>query len=341
MIAVAQSRSRMNKRKGIAVRTTLVLPAALAALLAAPLTASAQAYPNRPVRIVVPFPAGGGADIFARLVGKKFTETLGQQFVADNRAGASGIIGCEIVARAAPDGYTLLLGTTGTHTTNPAVFQKLPYDSLKDFAPVSLIAESPFVLLVHPSLPVKTVPELIALAKRQPGQLTYGSSGVGSSSHLGFELFNLMAGINTVHVPYKGLPPATADTIAGNLTMTWDSVTASSPFIKTGRVRALGIGSAKRSALLPELPTIAEAGLPGYELGSWYGLFAPANTPSEIVRLLHGEVVKSLTSNGMKEQFAALGAEPIGNSPEQFTAVLQRDLAKWAKVARQANVKTE
>lgn len=307
----------------------------------APATASAQAYPSRPVRIVVPFPAGGGADIFARLVGRKLTDSLGQQFVSDNRAGASGIIGCEIAARAAPDGYTLLLGTTGTHSTNPAVYRKLPYDALKDFAPVSLVAESPFVLLVHPSLPVKTVRELIALARKLPGQLTYGSSGVGSSSHLGFELFNLMAGIKAVHVPYKGLPPATADTIAGNLTMTWDSVTASGPFIKAGRVRALGIGSAKRSALLPDTPTISEAGLPGYELGSWYGVFAPANTPQDVVRLLHREVVKSLTSNGMKDQFAALGAEPIGSTPEEFTAVLQRDLAKWAKVARDANVKAE
>ncbi len=193
------------------MRTCLVLLTAVTGLAALPCTASAQAYPNRPVRIVVPFPAGGGADIFARLVGKKLSETMGQQFVADNRAGASGIIGCELVARAAPDGYTLLLGTTGTHSTNPVVYRKLPYDALKDFAPVSLVAESPFVLLVHPSLPVKNVRELIALAKRQPGQLTYGSSGVGSSSHLGFELFNLMAGIKAVHVPYKGLPPATAD----------------------------------------------------------------------------------------------------------------------------------
>ncbi|HWI13484.1 MAG TPA: tripartite tricarboxylate transporter substrate binding protein, partial [Burkholderiales bacterium] len=311
----------------------VVALALIACGLLAPSAFGQGGYPNRPVRIVVPFPAGGGADIFARLVGKKLSESLAQQFVSDNRAGASGIIGCEIVAKAPPDGYTLLLGTTGTHATNPAVYRKLPYDALKDFAPVSLVAESPFVLLVHPSLPVKNVRELIALAKREPGKLTYGSSGIGSSSHLGFALFNLMAGIETVHVPYKGLPPATADTIAGNLTMTWDSITASSPFIRAGRVRALGIGSAKRSPLLPELPTIAEAALPGYELGSWYGMFAPAGTPADIVRQLHGETVKALTSGGMKEQFAALGAEPIGSTPDEFTAVLQRDLAKWEKVA--------
>jgi len=312
-----------------------------AALLAAITSAPAQTYPAKPVRIVVPFPAGGGTDIFARLIGKKLAESFGQQFVIDNRVGASGIIGSELVARAAPDGYTLLMGTTGTHATNPVVFAKLPYDALKDYAPVALVAESPFVLLVHPSVPVKNVRELIALAKRQPGALTYGSSGVGSSSHLGFELFNLLAGIRTLHVPYKGLPPATADTIAGNLTMTWDSVTASGPFIKAGRVRALGIGSAKRSALLPELPTIAEAGLPGYELGSWYGLLAPANTPPEIVRTLHRDTIKGLAGNDLKDQFAALGAEPIGSTPEAFTTTLQRDLAKWAKVAKAANVRAE
>jgi tripartite-type tricarboxylate transporter receptor subunit TctC len=304
-------------------------------------TLAQQLYPNRAVRFVVPFPAGGGTDIFARLIGKRLSETMGQQFVIDNRAGASGIIGCEQVARAPGDGYTLLMGTTGTHTTNPAVFTKLPYHPLKDFTPVSLVAESPFVLLVHPSLPVSNVAELVALAKRRPGELTYGSSGVGSSSHLGFELFNMMAGITTVHVPYKGLPPATADTIAGNLTMTWDSITASGPFIRSGRVRALGIGSAKRSPLLPDLPTIAEAGLPGYELGSWYGIFAPAGTPAEIVRRLHTEILRALESNGMKEHFTALGAQPIGSTPEEFALVLQRDLEKWARVAREANVKNE
>ena len=324
------------------MRAAVIAAAALCAVHAG--TAGAQTaanYPVKPVRFVVPFVAGGPTDIQGRMLGEKLSQRLGQQFVIDNRVGASGIIGSELVARAAPDGYTLLMGTTGTHATNPVVFAKLPYDALKDYAPVSLVAESPFVLLVHPSVPVKNVRELIALAKRQPGALTYGSSGVGSSSHLGFELFNLLAGIRTLHVPYKGLPPATADTIAGNLTMTWDSVTASGPFIKAGRVRALGIGSAKRSALLPELPTIAEAGLPGYELGSWYGLLAPANTPPEIVRTLHRDTIKGLAGNDLKDQFAALGAEPIGSTPEAFTTNLQRDLAKWAKVAKAANVRAE
>ena len=300
-----------------------------------------QAYPTKPIRFIVPFPAGGGADIFARLVGRKLGENMGQTFVVDNRAGASGIIGCELVARSAPDGYTLLMGTTGTHTTNPAVFPKLPYDSLKDFAPISLVAESPFVLLVHPSLPVGNVKELIAFAKARPGQLTYASSGTGSSSHLGFELFNLMAGIKGIHVPYKGLPPATLDTISGYVTMTWNSITASAPYIKNKQLRALGIGSTKRSALMPEIPTISEAGLKGFELGSWYGMFAPAGTSPEIVRRLRSEVVKAITDPSLREQFVALSAEPVGSTPEEFMAVLQRDLVKWAKVARQANVKAE
>ena len=304
--------------------------------------ASAQTkYPTKPVRLVIPFSAGGGADIFARLIGRKLQDTLGQTFVSDNRAGASGIIGCEMVARSSPDGYTLLLGTTGTHATNPAVYAKLPYDPLKDFSPISLIGESPFVLLVNPNLPVKSVKDLIAYAKQRPGQLTYGSAGIGSSSHLGFELFNLMAGVKGVHVPYKGLPLAMTDTISGQLTMTWNSISASAPFIREGRVRALGIGSAKRSALMPDIPTISEAGLAGYELGSWYGLLGPAGMPPALVRQLHGEIVKAIADPAVQQQFAGLGAEPVGSTPEAFRAVLQKDLVKWAKVAREANVKAE
>jgi tripartite-type tricarboxylate transporter receptor subunit TctC len=314
---------------------------ALVVSIVASTAVEAQTYPSRPVRLIVPFPAGGGADIFARLIGRKLGEGLGQQVVADNRAGASGIIGCELAARAAPDGYTILMATTGTHTTNPAVYAKLPYDPVKDFAPISLVAESPFVLIVHPSLPVRNLKELIAFAKARPGELTYGSSGVGSSSHLGFELFNTMAGIKGIHVPYKGLPAATADTISGNLVMSWDSITASGPHIRTGRIRALGIGSAKRSALMPGIPTISEAGLKGFELGSWYALFGPAAMQRDTVKRLHGEVVKALAAKDVRDQFAALGAEAVGSTPEELAAVVKRDLVKWAKVARAANVKAE
>ncbi|MGH8639366.1 MAG: Bug family tripartite tricarboxylate transporter substrate binding protein [Burkholderiales bacterium] len=315
--------------------------AAAALVGASAVPAAAQTYPAKPVRLIIPFSAGGGTDIFARLIGRKLQDNMGQPFVADNRAGASGIIGCELVARAEPDGYTLLMGTTGTHTTNPAVYSKLPYDPLEDFEPISLIAESPFVLLVHPSLPVKSVKELIAFAKQRPGQLTYGSSGIGSSSHLGFELFNLMAGIKGVHVPYKGLAPAMTDTAAGQLMMTWNSITASAEFIKSKRVRALGIGSKKRSPLIPDVPTISEAGLPGYELGSWYGMFAPARTPQAIVRRLYEEIVKAIADPTLKEQFTALSADAVGSTPAQFRAVLRKDIAKWAKVAREANVKAQ
>ena len=303
--------------------------------------AHAQTYPAKPIRLIVPFPAGGGADIFARLIGRKLSDNMRQSIVVDNRAGASGIIGCEAVARSAADGYTLLMGTTGTHTTNPAVFSKLPYDPLQDFTPISLVADSPFVLLVHPSLPVANLKELIAFAKARPGQLTYASSGTGSSSHLGFELFNLMAGIKGVHVPYKGLPPATLDTISGYVTMTWNSITAAAPYLKNKQLKALGIGSVKRSALMPDIPTISEAGLPGFELGSWYGIFAPAGTAPEIVRRIQSEIVKAINDPGMNDQFAALSAEPVGSTPDEFRAVLQRDLVKWAKVAKQANVKAD
>jgi tripartite-type tricarboxylate transporter receptor subunit TctC len=302
---------------------------------------SAQAYPVKPVRLIIPFTPAGGTDIFARLIARKLQDNLGQSFIPDNRAGASGIIGCEIVARAPADGYTLLMGTTGTHTTNPAIYPKLPYDPVRDFEPISLVADSAFVLLVHPSLPVRNVKELVALARARPGQLTQGSSGVGSSAHLGFELFNLMAGIKGVHVPYKGLAASMTDTSTGELSMTWNSISASAEFIRAKRVRALGIGSQKRSALMPEIPTISEAGLPGYELGSWYGLFAPAGTPQAIVRQLRAEVVKAIGDPGMKQQFNALSAEAVGSTPEEFRAVLQKDLAKWAKVARAANVKAE
>jgi len=301
----------------------------------------AQSYPSKPVRIVVPFSAGGGTDIFARLIGRKLQDNLGQPFVIDNRAGGSGIIGLGIVARASPDGYTLLMGTNGTQASNPAVYSNLPYDTLKDFASISLIADSPFILLVSPSLPVASVKDLIEYAKARPGQLSYGSSGVGQSSHLGFELFNRLTGIKAIHVPFKGLPPATAETMAGNLTMTWDTITASAPHIRAKKLRALGIGSAQRSPLLLEVPTISESGIPGFQLSSWYAMLAPAGTPPEIVRLLQREIVKVLEDPEVRERFAALGAEVIGSTPEQLTATIKRDLAVWQKIAREANVKLE
>ena len=323
--------------------------AAAAAMLAVPImvvpSAQAQsvgqAYPAKPVRLIIPVPAGGGADIFARLIGRRIQENTGQAVLADNRAGASGIIGSELVARAAPDGYTILMGTTGTHATNPAIYPKLPYHPLNDFTPVSLLAESPFVLLVNPQLAVKNIEDFIAWAKARPKQYTYGSSGIGSSAHLGYELFNLMAGIKGVHVPYKGLPPAMTDTIAGELATTWNSIASSANAIRAQQVRAIGIGSLKRSELLPDIPTIAESGLPGYELGSWYAFFGPAGLQPAVLKQLHAHSVKAVNDPQMKQHFAALGAEGVGSTPEAFRALLAKDLQKWARVARDAGVKAE
>lgn len=302
---------------------------------------SSVAYPSKPIRLIIPFPAGGGADIFARLIGRKLQENTGQAVLADNRAGAAGIIGCQIVAHAAPDGYTVLMGTTGTHATNPAIYPKLPYHPLNDFTPVSLLAEAPFVLLVNPQLPVRTVEDFIAWAKARPKQYTYGSSGIGSSAHLGYELFNLMAGLKGVHVPYKGLPPAMTDTIAGELATTWNSISAAGPAIRSQQVRAIGIGALKRSELMPDIPTVSESGLAGYELGSWYGFFAPAGLPAPVLRQLHAQSVRAVNDPQMKQQFAALGAEGVGSTPEAFRALLEKDLQKWARVVREAGVKAE
>ena len=313
----------------------------VAVLVLAAGLAQAQSYPAKPVRIIAPFPAGGGTDIVARILARRLAEDFSQSFVVDNRTGAAGIIGCEAVARSAPDGYTLLMGTTGTHTTNPAVFAKLPYDPVKDFAPVALAASSPFVLVVHPSVPAKTLRELLALAKARPDSLTYSSSGVGGIAHLGFVLLNNMAGTRMVHIPYKGSPLQTQAAVAGEVAIAFDSIPVTQPFIKAGRVRALGIGSTKRSALLPEVPTVTEAGLPGYELASWYAIFAPANTPAEIVRTLNRAIVKGVDSAALREQFAPLGAEPAGGAPDDLAAVVQKDLRKWAKVARDGGVKPE
>ena len=302
---------------------------------------AAQAYPARPVRIVVPFPAGGGADFMARVVGQKLGDALGQTFVVDNRAGAAGVIGTDMVAKSTADGYTLLLGTTGTHATNPAVLANLPYDPARDFAAISIFSNAPFVLCVHPSLPVKNVRELVAFAKKHPGELTYGSSGVGSSTHLGFELFALNAGIKIRHIPYKGLPLAMIDLVAGNTSLVFDSIPSAAPHIKSGRVRVLAIGSPQRSPSLPDVLTVAESGLPGYEMGSWYGLFAPAATPKEIVQRLAAETVKASTSADMRARFAGAGTDPLGLSAEESAALLAREIERWSKVAKQAQIKAE
>jgi tripartite-type tricarboxylate transporter receptor subunit TctC len=306
------------------------------ALAAAP--ATAQPYPAKPIRVVVPFPAGGNADIFARAFAQKLGEAWKQIPVVDNRAGAAGIIGTQFVAKAPADGYTLLFGTTGTHTTNPAVYAKLPYDPIRDFSPVSNFADSPFLLVVHPSIPVRTLQQLVTLAKSRPGQLDYASFGTGSSAHLAGEMLRTMAGVNIIHVAYKGGPPAVNDLVGGHVSLMFNSLPAVLPLVKTDRLRALAVASAKRSPALPELPTFAESGLPGFEAGSWYGLLAPAGTPREAITKLHAETVQMLALPDIRQKLAAEGADAIGNSPEEFAAQIRRDIERWEKVARAANI---
>jgi tripartite-type tricarboxylate transporter receptor subunit TctC len=321
--------------------TRCIGSAIVAALYVSTAAVWAQSYPARPVRIVVPFPAGGNADILARVLAQKMGESWGQSPVVDNRAGASGIIGTEAVAKSAPDGYTLLMGTTGTHTTNPAVFSKLPYDPVRDFAPVSNFADSPFLLVVHPSLPATTLKELITLARARPGQLHYASFGAGSSAHLAGEMLRSMARIDIVHVPYKGGPPAQADVLGGHVPMMFNSLPAVVPQVKAGRLRALAIASSKRAANAPEIPTFAESGIADFEAGSWYGVLAPANTPRDIIGKLHGDMVRILSLNDVKQRLAAEGADAIGNTPDQFAEQIRKDIARWGKVAREARVRAE
>ncbi len=310
----------------------------LVTLSLAPAPSMAQTYPAKPIRIVVPFPAGGNADIFARAFAQKLGDAWKQMPIVDNRAGAAGIIGTQFVARSPADGYTLLFGTTGTHTTNPAVYAKLPYDPVKDFAPVSNFADSPFLLVVHPSVPANSLQGLIALAKARPGQLDYASFGAGSSAHLAGEMLRTMAGINIVHVAYKGGPPAMTDLVGGHVALMFNSMPAVLPLVKSARLRALAVAAAKRAPTLPDLPTFGEAGIAGFEAGSWYGILSPAGTPREVVTRLHGETVRILGLPDIRQKLASEGAEGIGNTPEEFAAQIQRDIARWAKVARDAKI---
>ncbi len=313
---------------------TDVAPAAIVALaLAVSSAVHAQTYPSKPVRVIVNFPPGAGTDIATRLVTAKLTETLGQQFVVDNRAGAAGNIGMELPARAAPDGYTLLTATAAA-AISQTVFSKIAYDLNRDFAPVAMIAAAPFVLAVHPSLPVKSVPEVIALAKARPGQLSYATPGTGSSPHLTFELFKIQAGIDVLHVPYKGMVPAVTDVTGGNVSMTLGNTLTVMPYVKNGLLRGIAITTAARSAIAPELPTFVETGLPGFESGTWYGLMAPPHTPRDVVTWLNGAVVRSLDLADVRAKLMAQGAEPLSGTPEQMGEYVRSEIAKWGKVAK-------
>ena len=319
-------------------RGSLTLAIAALALMLPFVSIAQTAYPNKPVRILVPFPPGGPADALARIVGDKLGQALGQPFVIENKPGAGGNIGMEQGAKAAPDGYTLTLAPTGNLTIAPSLYAKLPYDPAKDYAPITVIATVPNLLIVHPSVPAKTLRELIALAKAKPGTLNYASPGNGSGPHLAGELLKSMAGIDIVHVPYNGVGPAMAGVLAGDVQLFFAQSSAALAHVKSGKVIALGVASPKRIVAAPELPTIAEAGLPGFEVISWYGLVAPAGTPAPIVERLQVEIAKALASSDVREKISTLGAEPLGNSPVEFATMQRAEAARWAKLARDANI---
>lgn len=306
-----------------------------------PVTVLAEVYPSKPIRIVAPFPPGGPADILSRIIGHKLSQSWGQQVIVDNRPGAGGNIGADLVAKAAPDGYTLLLGFVGTHAINASLYAKMPYDNVKDFEPVSQIAAVTIVLVVHPSVPALSIKELIALAKSKPGQLTFGSPGNGTPQHLAGQLFNTMADVDMLHVPYKGAVPALTDLLGGQVSMIFSSMPPALPLVKTGKIRALGVTSATRSPATPAIPTITESGLPGYEVNNWYGILAPRGTPKEIVSKLNAEIVKILNMPDVKESLAVQGAEPVSGTPEQFAAYIKAETEKWAKIVKYSGARLD
>jgi len=316
----------------------LALGVAFALSLA--LDAAAQSYPAKSIRLIVPFPPGGSADILARAIGQKAGEGLGQSLVVENRPGAGTAIGAEALAKSAPDGYAIMIGTVSSHAINPALNPKLPFDPVKDFTPVSLVASIPFAMIVHPSVPAKTVQEFVALARAKPGTLNYSSAGSGTSNHLAGELLRSMTGIDIVHVPYKGSAPALNDLIAGQVSLMFDLVLTAAPHVKSGAVRGLAVTGAQRSSALPELPTVAES-IPGYEVSAWFGIFAPAGVPQPVVQRLNAEFVKALQQPDLRQRLASQGAEPLTNTPDEFAAYLRAEIDKWAKVVKAAGMKPD
>jgi len=301
--------------------------------------AQGPAWPTKPVRMIVPFPPGGSTDVISRILGQRLAEGLGQPVVIDNRGGAGGNIGTDLAARSVSDGYTVLMGTV-TMSINPFLYQKMSHDVLRDLAPVSVVATAPQILVVHPSVAAKTVRELIEHARARPGTLNFGSSGNGTSGHLGIEMLKAATGIQVVHVPYKGAAPAMADMLAGQVQVMFETITTAIPQLKAGRIRGIAVAAAKRSALLPELPPITET-VPGLDTTSWYGLMVPAGTARPVIARLHAETAKALALPDVRERFAALGTEPVGNTPEEFGRYLRAEMAKWSKVIKQAGVKLE
>ena len=317
------------------------LTAALLGLGLAAGGAEAQSnYPSRPVRIVVPSPPGGGTDIIARVLAQYFSTTMGQQFFVENRPGAGNMIGIESVARAAPDGYTLLF-VPSTLALNTVMYKKVSYDPVRDFAPITLAAAANNVLVVNPTVPAKTLSELVALAKEKPGQLTYGTPGIGTSPHMSMELLKSLAGIDLQHIPYRGTAPAMTDMISGQITAMFSNALTAKPQIETGAIRALGVSGRKRSGALPDIPPIAEAGVASYDATQWYGLVAPVGTPADILARLHAEATAALKTKDMQDKLAGDGAEPVGTTPAEFAAHIKTELEKWAAVARTAKIEPQ
>jgi tripartite-type tricarboxylate transporter receptor subunit TctC len=316
-----------------------ILFAAVTALVAGP--ARAQAYPSKPIHIVVTFPLGGAPDILSRLIGAKMQESWGQPVIVDNKPGAGGNIGAESVARSPADGYTVVMGTVGTHAINPSLYSKMPYDPIKDFAPVIMVASTPNLLVVNPSVPARNVQELIALAKAKPGELSYGSPGIGTSIHVSGELFNTMAGVKTVHVPYKGRQFAIPDLLSGQIQFMFDNMPSALPVAKEGKLRALAVTSAKRHPAAPDIPTMAESGLPGFDATSWFAVYAPAGTPPDVVAKLNTEIDRILALPDVKEKLAGIGLDVVGGPPDQLAAFTRAELAKWSKVVKDSGAKAE
>jgi len=338
----ADKKTEMDRINSIFKRKNRYRTIVLAGVIAAGLAAQvlAQPYPSRPVRIISPFAPGGGNDALCRILSQRLGENLKQQVIVENRAGANGIVGTEVAARSAPDGYTIVLIPSG-HAVNVSLYKKLPFDALRDFSPITLVGSSPLVLAVHPSLPVKNVKDLIALAKARPGQLTYVSAGIGASGHLGGALFETLTNTRMLHIPYKGMALAITDLMSGQVTMTFGTSLSVVPHARSGRLRALATTGSKRSPALPDLPTVAEAGVPGYEASLWYGFVGPARLPPEIVQRLNSAIVAVLQMPEIRERLASQGVDPQHNTPDEFAKLLVSDVDRWAKVIQRAGVQAE
>jgi tripartite-type tricarboxylate transporter receptor subunit TctC len=321
--------------------TPKMIALALGVVSMCPSILFAQGWPSKPIRMIVPFPPGGGTDFIGRVVGQRLADRLGQQVVIDNRGGANGIVGLEILKISPPDGYTIAAVPHGPLSINPLIYSKLPYDSLRDFAPIANMVNVPLLLVTHPSLPVKNVRELIALAKKEPGKLAYSSQGAGNSGHLAAELFDSMARVKMIHVPYKGTGPANMALLGGEVQLTYSSIPTVLQHVRAGKLRALGVGNAKRIASLPEFPTIAESGLPSYEAYAWTGMVAPANTPKDIITRINREIVQIIKQKDVADQLLKEGMVPTPSTAEEFGAYIEAEIEKWGPVVKQANIRAE